>query len=250
MQHHFGEQWLADVFFADYRHGWICGVSGLIYHTSDSGQNWTKQKSHQDNSLNDLFFINPNEGWIVGGHGTVLHTINGGKVWRPQQCETQFNLNTIHMMNQKLGWIAGDLGTILRHKVIEMFPKSYKSFTMEVLEEAENIGGENLVNQLFTKRMESQIQSYTKRLQGKNLNKKIKELAKIRSEEGYMAKVSKNGDNYSLVEYHCPISMIAKKYRILCETEKKLFQRVLGVEVKREHHLMCGSHKCSYYIQT
>ncbi len=132
----------------------------------------------------------------------------------------------------------------------EMFPKSYKSFTMEVLEEAENIGGENLVNQLFTKRMESQIQSYTKRLQGKNLNKKIKELAKIRSEEGYMAKVSKNGDNYSLVEYHCPISMIAKKYRILCKTERKLFQRVLGVEVKREHHLMCGSHKCSYYIQT
>ena len=138
----------------------------------------------------------------------------------------------------------------LTEQAKEMFPASYKSLTIEVLEEAEDIGGENLVNQLFTKRMESQIQSYTKRLQGKNLNKKIKELAKIRNEEGYMAKISKNGDNYSLIEYHCPISMIAKKYRILCETEKKLFQRVLGVEVKREHHLMCGSHKCSYYIQT
>ena len=132
----------------------------------------------------------------------------------------------------------------------EIFPESYKSFAIEVLEEAENIGGENLVNQLFTKRMESQIQSYTKRLQGKNLNKKIKELAKIRNEEGYMATISKNGDNYSLIEYHCPIFMIAKKHRILCETERKLFQRVLGVEVKREHHLMCGNHKCSYYIQT
>ena len=138
----------------------------------------------------------------------------------------------------------------LTEQAKEMFPESYKSLTIEVLEEAEDIGGENLVNQLFTKRMESQIQSYTKRLQGKNLNKKVKELAKIRSEEGYMAKISKNGDNYSLVEHHCPISMIAKKYRILCETEKKLFQRVLGVEVKREPHLMCGSHKCSYYIQT
>ena len=138
----------------------------------------------------------------------------------------------------------------LTEQAKEMFPESYKSLTIEVLEEAEDIGGENLVNQLFTKRMESQIQSYTKRLQGKNLNKKVKELAKIRSEEGYMAKISKNGDNYSLVEHHCPISMIAKKYRILCETEKKLFQRVLGVEVKRKHHLMCGSHKCSYYIQT
>ena len=138
----------------------------------------------------------------------------------------------------------------LTEQAKEMFPESYKSLTIEVLEEAEDIGGENLVNQLFTKRMDSQIQSYTKRLQGKNFNKKVKELAKIRSEEGYMAKISKNGDNYSLVEHHCPISMIAKKYRILCETEKKLFQRVLGVEVKREHHLMCGSHKCSYYIQT
>ena len=98
--------------------------------------------------------------------------------------------------------------------------------------------------------MQSQIQSYEKRLQGKNLNKKIEELAKIRNEEGYMAKVSKDGDNYALIEYHCPISMIAKKYPILCETERELFQRVLGVEINREHHLMCGSHKCSYYIQT
>ena len=65
-----------------------------------------------------------------------------------------------------------------------------------------------------------------------------------------MAKVSKDGDNYALIEYHCPISMIAKKYPILCETERELFQRVLGVEINREHHLMCGSHKCSYYIQT
>lgn len=132
----------------------------------------------------------------------------------------------------------------------EIFPESYKSFAIEVLEEAENIGGGDLVNQLLTKRMQSQIQSYEKRLQGKNLNKKIEELAKIRNEEGYMAKVSKDGDNYALIEYHCPISMIAKKYPILCETEKELFQRVLGVEITREHHLMCGSHKCSYYIQT
>ncbi|HIA70514.1 TPA: transcriptional regulator [Candidatus Poribacteria bacterium] len=131
----------------------------------------------------------------------------------------------------------------------EIFPESYKSFAMEILEEAEDIGGEDLVNQLLEQRMESQIQSYEKRLQGKNLDKKIEELAEIRNEEGYMANISKNGDDYALVEYHCPISMIAQKYPYLCETERELFQRTLGVEIKREHHLICGSHKCSYHIQ-
>jgi len=131
----------------------------------------------------------------------------------------------------------------------EIFPESYKSFAMEILEEAEDIGGENLVNQLLEQRMESQIQSYEKRLQGKNLDKKIEVLAEIRDEEGYMANISKNGDDYALVEYHCPISMIAQKYPYLCETERELFQRTLGVEIKREHHLICGSHKCSYHIQ-
>ena len=131
----------------------------------------------------------------------------------------------------------------------EIFPESYKSFAMEILEEAEDIGGEDLVNQLLEQRMESQIQSYEKRLQGKNLDKKIEELAEIRDEEGYMANISKNGDDYALVEYHCPISMIAQKYPYLCETERELFQRTLGVEIKREHHLICGSHKCSYHIQ-
>ena len=62
----------------------------------------------------------------------------------------------------------------LTDKAKEIFPESYKSFAIEILEEAENIGGGDLVNQLLTKRMESQIQSYEKRLQGKNLNKKIK----------------------------------------------------------------------------
>ena len=73
---------------------------------------------------------------------------------------------------------------------------------MEILEEAEDIGGEDLVNQLLEQRMESQIQSYEERLQGKNLDKKIEELAEIRNEEGYMANISKNGDDYALVEYH------------------------------------------------
>ena len=130
-----------------------------------------------------------------------------------------------------------------------IFPESYKSFAIEILEEAEDIGGKNLVNQLLKQRMESQIKNYKKRLQNKNLNKKIKELAQIRDEEGYMANINKNGDNYALIEYHCPISMIAKKYPYLCETERELFQRTLGVEIKREHHLICGSHKCSYHIQ-
>ena len=130
-----------------------------------------------------------------------------------------------------------------------IFPESYKSFAIEILEEAEDIGGKNLVNQLLKQRMESQIKNYKKRLQNKNLNKKIEELAQIRDEEGYMANINKNGDNYTLIEYHCPISMIAKKYPYLCETERELFQRTLGVEIKREHHLICGSHKCSYHIQ-
>ena len=130
-----------------------------------------------------------------------------------------------------------------------IFPESYKSFAIEILEEAEDIGGKNLVNQLLKQRMESQIKNYKKRLQNKNLNEKIEELAQIRDEEGYMANINKNGDNYALIEYHCPISMIAKKYPYLCETERELFQRTLGVEIKREHHLICGSHKCSYHIQ-
>ena len=61
--------------------------------------------------------------------------------------------------------------------------------------------------------------------------KKLKELARVRTEEGYMAEVrgDKNG-SYLLIENHCPICAAANSCQGFCSTELDLFRSVLGKE--------------------
>jgi photosystem II stability/assembly factor-like uncharacterized protein len=67
-----------DIHFVDRQHGWAVWLFGHIYHTSDGGQNWLRQKSYTSMGLVNIKFLNQSEGWIVGDWGTILHTTSGG----------------------------------------------------------------------------------------------------------------------------------------------------------------------------
>jgi len=93
---------------------------------------------------------------------------------------------------------------------------------------------------------------YAKRIKpGASLEKKLQELAKVRSEEGYMAEIRKEGKgSYLLVENHCPICAAANVCQGFCSTELDLFRSVLGpgVSVERAEHIIKGDHRCVYRI--
>ena len=96
--------------------------------------------------------------------------------------------------------------------------------------------------------MKEQLQTYQVRLQGKALPERVKELTRIRDEEGYMARFDENEDDYVLTEHNCPIALIAEEYPHVCEIETALFRQSLDAKVVRVEHLMQGSHKCCYRI--
>jgi len=104
------------------------------------------------------------------------------------------------------------------------------------------------INKVFRGRMKSQLQTYQQRLQAKNLPERVKELSRIRDEEGYMARCGENDTDYILIEHNCPISVIAEEYPHVCEIELALFRQSLGTKVYRVEHLMQGSHRCCYRI--
>ena len=82
------------------------------------------------------------------------------------------------------------------------------------------------------------------------LGKRLKRLAKKRSEEGYMAEIEKLGkDEYRLTEHHCPICVAAQSCAGFCSSELEIFQKVLNAEVVREEHLLNGGRRCTYRIK-
>ena len=129
-----------------------------------------------------------------------------------------------------------------------LFPTTYANFAVGLMHEVAKFNGPGFINKVFRGRMKSQLETYQQRLQGKTLSERVKELAHIRDEEGYMARFEEDEDDYVLTEHNCPIALIAEEYPHVCEMETTLFRQSLGAKVVRVEHLMQGSHKCCYRI--
>lgn len=129
-----------------------------------------------------------------------------------------------------------------------LFPTTYANFAVGLMNEVAKFNGPGFINKVFRERMKSQLKAYQLRLKGKMLPERVKELACIRDEEGYMARSHEEEDGYVLIEHNCPIAVIAQEYPHVCEIELALFRQSLDAKIVREEHLMQGSHRCCYRI--
>jgi len=130
----------------------------------------------------------------------------------------------------------------LTPKAESLFPQAYGPLALALLRQLREVDGDKKVDQLFDRRTKSLINQYRKRLAGKSLGEKWQELARIRAEEGYMARVEGQG----LTEHHCPIAAIAKEFPQVCKFEKRLFEAVLGGPLDRTDHMASGGRACVY----
>jgi len=134
----------------------------------------------------------------------------------------------------------------LTDKADALFPQAYGPLALTLLRQLREVDGEKKIDQLFDGRTRALIASYRKRLAGKSLGEKWQELARIRAEEGYMARVEGKG----LTEHHCPIAAIAKEFPQVCRFEMRLFQAVLGSPLDRTEHMASGGRACIYAPET
>ncbi len=133
------------------------------------------------------------------------------------------------------------------------FPDGHAELTLGLLDAMTAAFGARGLGKLIDARTEAQRAAYGDRIKPHwPLKRRVEALARIRSEEGYMAEARATGRGvYLLVENHCPICAAARACRGLCRRELELFEAVLGpdVEVARLDHLLSGARRCSYRIR-
>jgi predicted ArsR family transcriptional regulator len=113
------------------------------------------------------------------------------------------------------------------------------------------VDGEGAIDRVFEKRTDWLEAQYRSRMAGKSLAEQVKELAQIRTQEGYMADWEKLDDEtFLLREHNCAICQIARRCAQACRYELDLFQRVLPeAEVTRDKHMIKGDLTCTYVIR-
>jgi len=141
----------------------------------------------------------------------------------------------------------------LTREADRLFPEAYAELSVALIDSVKDAFGEEGLERVLTSRCARQRTDYGKRIKpGDSLQKKLQELAKVRSEEGYMAEIRKEDDGtFLLVENHCPICAAANACQGFCSTELDLFRSVLGpdVSVERAEHIIKGDQRCVYKIQ-
>lgn len=131
------------------------------------------------------------------------------------------------------------------------FPDAHAELSVELIGNIKSVFGERGLDKLIEKQTEHQIAAYRAALAtASSLKDKVKRLVRLRSEAGYMAEMSVDGDGFLLVENHCPICRAAAACTGLCRQELQVFQAALGREVAivRTDHVLAGARRCAYRI--
>ena len=130
------------------------------------------------------------------------------------------------------------------------FPRDYEGLACDVLSSLRALDGEAKICQVFRHRRKEMTACYLSRMKGKNLEQRVREVAAILTECGYMADVSPTGrGSFLLTEHNCALQRVAECFPVTCEEELCFIRELAGAEVTRVSHLLAGHYTCSYLIQ-
>lgn len=132
-----------------------------------------------------------------------------------------------------------------------LFADAHAELSVELIGNIRSVFGERGLSKLIEKRTEQQTASYRAALAtAQTLREKVKRLARLRSEAGYMAEAVADGAGFLLIENHCPISRAATACTGLCRQELEVFRAALGQEfvIERTDHILAGARRCAYTI--
>lgn len=141
----------------------------------------------------------------------------------------------------------------LTREADRLFPEAYAELSVSLIDALTDSFGQEGLQQILEHRARRQRTAYLAQIPAAMpLRKKLEQLARIRTEEGYMAEVRPQGRHgFQFIENHCPICAAAAGCKGLCQNELALFQSILGreVSIKRVEHILTGERRCVYEVR-
>jgi predicted ArsR family transcriptional regulator len=132
-----------------------------------------------------------------------------------------------------------------------LFPDAYAEVTLSLIGAMGQALDGATMQKVLDARAAAQRETYAARITpDAPLATKLRELARVRSEEGYMADVRRDGAGFLFIENHCPICAAANACQGFCASELDLFRAVLGgtVRIERTEHIVSGDRRCVYRV--
>jgi predicted ArsR family transcriptional regulator len=140
----------------------------------------------------------------------------------------------------------------LTREADRLFPDAYAELSVALIGAVTETFGASGMDRLLESRSARQRREYRARMPvSAALEDRLRALARIRTEEGYMAEVRRDSEGLLFIENHCPICAAANACQGFCSTELELFRAVLGkgASVERSEHILAGDRRCVYRVK-
>lgn len=131
------------------------------------------------------------------------------------------------------------------------FPDAHAQLSVQLIASVRELFGEAGLDRLIGQREAETRALYLETCQADSVAGRLRQLAEVRSREGYMARLEADGADWLLIEDHCPICAAATVCQGFCRSELQLFREVIGAEaeVEREQHLLADATRCVYRVR-
>ncbi|WP_246712567.1 MarR family transcriptional regulator [Rhizobium sp. BK399] len=131
----------------------------------------------------------------------------------------------------------------------QTFPDGHAELTATILTTLVAQLGTPALDAVISAREADTLKRYREQVDAPDIQSRVRQLAAIRTSEGYMADSWQEADgSLLLVENHCPICAAAGVCAGFCRSELDTFRAVLGAKVEREEHILLGARRCAYRI--
>ncbi len=129
-----------------------------------------------------------------------------------------------------------------------LFPRAYEATLTELLERVTEKAGRGAAVELFRDHYRDLTHRVSAELEGKGAPERVALVARLMSEQGYMADWREAGGAFRLAEHNCAIRAVAERFPEVCAAEEQFLRDVLGAAVERRTHITSGCNACEYAI--
>ena len=135
----------------------------------------------------------------------------------------------------------------------DLFPSNYDGLATGLLAAILEVGGDDLMEDVFAARRRQAETRLREQMSASlpddaPLEDRVRVLARLQDDLGYLAEVQLDGGVIRLLEHNCAVLDVARGIPAACRAELDLFRRVLGVDLVRERHITAGDRCCEYRV--
>lgn len=131
-----------------------------------------------------------------------------------------------------------------------LFPHREGALLGELASHLVESGREDVLEDFFEWRIGQQRDSAERRLRGREGLERVREVARILSEQGFMAEVEEDEGGALLLRLcHCPLKELVEASRLPCRAEVEFVEELLGESLVRETWIPEGDHSCTYRLE-